>query len=268
MSRWRRQRAHSLVEALVALALAAVVLAAAVALYRTQRDAYVASVDAARARDAAAVALTLVAQSVRMAGFVPLDMRMAGFAPLFGCASARAAGDAMRPACVAATDGSDGLLVRYVGDVRSTWPTADGRVTDCLGQGVGAAGDRPLVVNRYFVRQGRSAGVPELYCEGSGRPGVAQPLVEGIERLRLRYRLRGRPAWRDASVLAADAWREVVAIEVCVQVRGTAPAPAGRYIDCDGISQTSRDGRRHWIARRWLSLRNTGAPVGAAGANQ
>ncbi|MBI0326182.1 PilW family protein [Burkholderia plantarii] len=266
--RRQRQRAHTLVEALVALALAAFVLAAAVALYRTQRAAYGASVDAARARDAAAVALTLVAQSVRMAGFVPLDARVAGFAPLFGCASGRVAGDAMRPACVAETDGSDGLLMRYVGDAVSTWPTADGRATDCLGQGVGIAGDRPLIVNRYFVRSGRSAGGPELYCEGSGRPGVAQPLVEGIERLRLRYRLRGQAAWRDASALSADAWREVVAIDVCVQVRGAAPAPAARYLDCDGAEQRSRDGRRRWIARRWLSLRNAGPPVGMTGAEK
>ncbi|WP_246796888.1 PilW family protein [Burkholderia perseverans] len=266
--RKRRQRAHTLVEALVALALAAFVLAAAVALYRTQRAAYGASVDAARARDAAAVALTLVAQSVRMAGFVPLDARVAGFAPLFGCASGRVAGDAMRPACIAETDGSDGLLVRYVGDVVSTWPTADGRVTDCLGQGVGAVGDRPLVVNRYFVRSGKSAGGPELYCEGSGRPGVAQPLVEGVERLRLRYRLRGQAAWRDASAVTAGAWREVVAIDVCVQVRGTAPAQAACYLDCDGATQRSRDGRRRWSVRRWLSLRNAGLSAGATGVEK
>jgi type IV pilus assembly protein PilW len=92
--------------------------------------------------------------------------------------------------------------------------------------------------------------------------------VEGIERLRLRYRLRGQAAWRDASALAADAWREVVAIDICVQVRGTAPTPAARYLDCDGATQRSGDGRRRWIARRWLSLRNAGLSAGTAGAEQ
>ncbi len=260
----RRQRAHTLVETLIALVLAAFVLAAAMSLYRVQRSVHGASVEAAHVRDAATTALELIAQSIRLAGFAPIDWpRHARFLPLFGCTAARPAGDAWLPDCTAAMPGSDGLLVRFVGDTISTSPTASGLVTDCLGQGVGQASAHPLVVNRYFVRTSGSTGEPELYCEGSGRPGIAQPLVEGVERLRLRYWLRDRREWRDASSIAGEAWAGVLAVEVCVQVRGMPSASATRFVDCSGSAQAVRDGRPRWIARRWFALRNPVADRGA-----
>ncbi|WP_414450273.1 PilW family protein [Burkholderia sp. 22PA0099] len=264
MRRRHTEQAHTLIEALIALALAAFVVAAAVSLYRAQRSTHGASLDGMRARDAASTALALIAQSVRMAGFVPLDTPVgAASAPLFGCASARPSGDPARPGCSGATTDSDGLQVRYIGDAVSTWPTASGQVTDCLGQGVGAEVERPSIVNRYFVRNGSRSGEPELYCEGGGRPGVAQPLVEGVERLRMRYRLHDEAAWRDAGTITGAAWANVVAVEVCVEVRGTPGSRANRYVDCDGRARGVRDGRARWIARQWLSLRNGIAAEGA-----
>ncbi|MBN3724667.1 PilW family protein [Burkholderia sp. Ac-20379] len=263
MKRPHIEQAHTLIETLIALALAAFVMAAAVSLYRAQRSTHGASLDGIRARDAASTALALIAQSVRMAGFVPLDAS-AGTAvvPVFGCTSGRPSGDSARPGCAAATADSDGLQARYIGDAVSTWPTASGQATDCLGQGVGAPAARPLIVNRYFVRNRGGSSEPELYCEGSGRPGVAQPLVDGIERLRMRYRMRNDVAWRDAAAIAGSAWASVVAVEICVEARGAAASGARRYVDCDGRVRAVRDGRGRRIARQWLSLRNGMAAAG------
>lgn len=265
MRRRHFEQAHTLIETLIALALAAFIMAAAVSLYRAQRGTHGASLDGMRARDAASTALALIAQSVHMAGFVPLDAP-AGTAivPLFGCASARPAGDPARPGCASAATDSDGLQVRYIGDAVSTWPTASGQATDCLGQGVGAPAERPSIVNRYFVRNRSGSSEPELYCEGSGRPGVAQPLVEGIERLRMRYRLRDEAAWRDAGAIAGAAWANVAAVDICVEARGATASRAGRYVDCDGRARVVRDGRARRSARQWLSLRNGIAVEGAA----
>lgn len=262
MSRRHTEQAHTLIEALIALALAAFVVAAAVSLYRAQRGAHGTSFDGLRARDAASTALALIAQSVHMAGFVPLDAPADASMPLFGCTSAWPSGDPARPGCAAAAN-SDGLQVRYIGDAVSTWPTANGQVTDCLGQGVGTQAERPSVVNRYFVRNRSGSTEPELYCEGSGRPGVAQPLVEGIERLRMRYRLRDEAIWRDAGAIAGSAWANVAAVEICVEARGARAARASRYVDCDGRAHEVRNDRARWIARQWLSLRNGMAVEGA-----
>jgi type IV pilus assembly protein PilW len=245
-----RVAAHTLLELLIAMTLATMISGAAFALYRAHRVSYAASTEAARVRAAARAALALVGAQLQMAGFAPPGTLLVGGAGLFGCTRARPAG--ADPACIPLAGGSDGVLVRYVGDALSTWPTADGQASDCLGQGVGAVA---LVVNRYYARVSPSTGEPELYCEGSGRPGVGQPLVEGVEQLRLRYRLRGMDGWRDAAAVAPR-WAEVVAVALCVQVRGAPSGRPVRYVDCDGRVQVARDTRPRLVLRHRVAIRN------------
>lgn len=255
----RDARGHTLVEVTIAMTLGLLILVAAVSVYRAQRVSYLAAGDRARRLDAAGVALDVIARQIRIAGFAPLDRAPpAGGAGLFGCTGGRPAGSVSTPACTPLAGDSDGIEVRYVGDDVSTWPTGDGQATDCLGQGVGDARSGPLVVSRYFVRRSTSTGMPELYCEGSGRPGVAQPLVEGVERLRLRYRVRGAGFWVDASALNAAQWPDVIAVDMCVQVRGAAAGRSAEYLDCDGRIATARDARSRFVARRYVALRNSG----------
>ena len=127
-------------------------------------------------------------------------------------------------------------------------------MTDCLGQAVGAAG--VTVVNRYHAKPSSSTGEPELYCEGSGKAGTAQPLVEGVEKLRLRYWLAGASQPADASSLARDQWTAVIAVDLCVQVRGAALARRVSYVDCDGATVSATDGRARQIFWRHIALRN------------
>ncbi|KGY00620.1 prepilin-type cleavage/methylation-like domain protein [Burkholderia pseudomallei A79D] len=254
--RTTRWRAHTLVEVMIAMALGLLILLAAMSLYRVQRAAYSAAVDAARLRDAAQAALALISQQIQMAGFVPLDAYDARAVPgLFGCAAGRPVGADGQAACDPLASRSDGLVVRYVGDGVSTWPTASGQPTDCLGQGVGAADTQPLIVNRFYARVSASTGEPELYCEGSGRPGIAQPLVEGVERLSLRYRLYGAARWADASALSVDDWANVAAVSVCVQVRGRRTGRPARYVDCEGRVASAPDTRARLAWRRYVAVR-------------
>ncbi len=257
MNRISHWRAHTLIEAMVAMTLGLLILLTAVSLYRVQRAAYAAAADAARMRDSAQAALVLLAQQIQMAGFVPLDAHDVLPAPgLFGCVRARAVGADTQPACDPLASGSDGLVVRYVGDGVSTWLTVTGQATDCLGQGVGAADAKPLIVNRFYTRVSASTGEPELYCEGSGRRGLAQPLVEGVERLWLRYRLRGASEWVDASALSASAWDSVAAVAVCIEVRGRPTGRAARYVDCSGRAVVATDTRARLVLRRYVAVRN------------
>ncbi|WP_323121786.1 PilW family protein [Burkholderia alba] len=255
----KRSSGHTLVEVLIAMALGLMIVGAAFSLYRSQRMAYTLAADAARLRDAGHASLMLIAPQIQMAGFAPLDAPTARAAPgLFGCARGRPGGPDANPVCDPLASGSDGLLVRYVGDSISTWPTAAGQASDCLGQGVGGADAGTLIVNRYYARTSASTGEPELYCEGNGRPGVAQPLVEGVERLRLRYRLHGGDGWMDAALLPAGGWADVVAVELCVQVRGAPTGRPVRYVDCLGRAVAAPDTRPRLVLRRQVAIRNQG----------
>ncbi|WP_025601518.1 PilW family protein [Burkholderia sp. WSM2230] len=259
----RNGRGHTLIEFVIAVALGLVVTAGVVSLYTTQRAAFDHANNALRIRDAGLTALTVVGQQLQMAGFVPADVAQYGApAPLFGCSGGHPAGtDDSRLTCETLTGKSDGVAVRYVGDSVSTWPSSTGQTTDCLGQAVtgnsAGLGDRGVpVVNRFYAKPSSSTGEPELYCEGNGKTGSAQPLVEGVERLRIRYWLAGAASAVDASAVTADQWATVVAVDLCVLVRGAPQGQRSRYTDCDGVSGIATDLRPRQAFSRRVALRN------------
>lgn len=253
-----RPKGHTLLELTIAVALGLVVVLGALAAYRSQRQAFAYATDAARLHEAGMNALTLIGEQLQMAGFVPADATapLAG-AALFGCTAGRAVGTDAAPVCEALSNRSDGVAVRYRGDAVSTWSATNGQATDCLGQAAGVAGSAGAeIVNRFHAKASSSTGEPELYCEGTGKVGTAQPLVEGVERLRLRYWLAGAPQSVDASAIAREQWSEVVAVDVCVLVRG-APFPRRtRYVDCEGAQASGADGRARQAFWRHVVLRN------------
>jgi type IV pilus assembly protein PilW len=250
---------HTLLELVIAVALGLVVAAGAVAAYRSQLQAFRLATDAARIHEAGMNALTLIGEQIQMAGFSPADEQqsLAGLS-VFGCAGGRPTGADANLTCASLSSRSDGIAIRYVGDTVSTWPSAGGQVTDCLGQAVGATG--VTVVNRYHAKASSTTGEPELYCEGSGKVGTAQPLVEGVEILRLRYWPANAMQPVDALALVGERWASVAAVDLCVQTRG-APFPRKvSYVDCDGTSKTATDGRMRQTFWRHIMLRN---PQGA-----
>ncbi|MFP3583233.1 PilW family protein [Paraburkholderia sp. SIMBA_055] len=256
-------RGHTLIELVIALALGLIVTAGAVSLYTTQRAAFDRANNALHMRDAGLTALTVVGQQLQMAGFVPADAtQYRAPTSLFGCSGGHPTGtDDSRPTCETLTGKSDGIAVRYVGDSVSTWPSATGQTTDCLGQAVtansAALGDRGVpVVNRFYAKASSSTGEPELYCEGNGKTGAAQPLVEGVERLRIKYWLAGAASALDASAVTADQWANVVAVDLCVLVRGAPQGQRSRYVDCDGVSGIATDLRPRQAFWRRVALRN------------
>ncbi|MGU7813917.1 PilW family protein [Burkholderia sp. AW49-1] len=253
----RRSRAHTLLEVLIAMTVGLLVLAAAGALYHAQRVAQRRAEDGFRMRDAAATALMLIGEQIQMAGFRPLDVEGApSLPPMFGCSAGRVRGNGAEVRCETVRAASDALLVRYVGDPVSTWPTIGAQVSDCLGQGVGAPGERPLVENRFDAHVSPSTGEPELYCEGSGRPGTPQPVVSGIDQLRVRYLRREAAQFVGAGAMGSGDWRDVVAVHVCVRARGEPMHGPARHVDCDGRMAVSSDGRAHLVLHRIVALRN------------
>ncbi|WP_133650353.1 PilW family protein [Paraburkholderia flava] len=259
----RVSRGHTLIELMIAVTLGLVVVAGAVSLYRSQRAAFVQAADAARIHDSGIAALSLLAAQVRMAGFTPAQLPPGeAIAGVFGCSGARAVGDDDQLRCESLATHSDGLRVRYVGDTVSTWMSADGRATDCLGQGVDSdvdgSDDAPhaSIFNSFYIKTGSTTGEPELYCEGSGHAGFAQPLVEGIERLRIHYWLSGAQGALDASAIARSQWPQVVAVDLCVLVHGAPLGRRMRYIDCDDAMVMPADTRARQAFWRRVAIRN------------
>ena len=253
---------HTLLELAIAVALGLVVTAGAISLYGSQRAAFARASDAAHIHEAGMTALMLMGLQLQMAGFIPADMQQANLsAALFGCSGGRPTGADDNLACETLTSRSDGIAIRYVGDNVSTWPTGTGQSTDCLGQGVAKlAVDAPgvVLVNRFYAKPSTSTGEPELYCEGSGNTSSSQPLVEGVERIRLRYWLANSTSALEASAIAPAQWKRVVAVDLCVLVRGAPAARPRVYVDCDGVSAQGADTRARQAFWRHVALRNAG----------
>lgn len=250
-----RQTGHTLLELAIASVLGLVVIAGVVATYRMQRTAYTHASDVQRMHDAGMNALTLVGEQIQMAGFVPADAPADTLAmPLFGCTAGRPAGNDDAFSCETLAGRSDGIAIQYIGDDKSTWLSSTGKVTDCLGQEIGEMNS--LVVNRYYAKASGSTGEPELYCDGSGRTGTAQPLVEGVEQLRARYWLANAAQSVEASAIGKDQWAFVIAVDLCVLVRGAVSGTRTRYVNCDGTSVTPTDGRARQAFWRHVALRN------------
>ena len=78
-----------------------------------------------------------------------------------------------------------------------------------------------------------------------------------IYRPRRRDLVAGGLAAIDASAVMADQWAKIVAVDLCVIVRG---APQGqqraRYVDCDGVSALAADSRRRQAFSRRVAIRN------------
>lgn len=262
----RAQAGHALLEWLIAAALGLSVLAGALMLYRSQRESFERAADAARMVEAGTTALLLVGQQIEMAGYAPADqsaLRVRVTPGVFGCRSARlvvgSAPDEL--GCMPDSDvraNSDAIVVRYVDDAVATWRGASGEPTDCLGQAVERQGDHATIVNRFYVAQPPRRGEPELYCAGNGGARPPQPIVEGIDRIEIGYWLPGAtgPVRAGTVSLAPMQWSAVVAVEVCVVARGRRVAGAGGFVDCDGQSVPSYDGRQRLALRRLVVVRN------------
>jgi type IV pilus assembly protein PilW len=250
---------YSLVELMVAMTIGLLVASAAIGLYRGQRAAFEQAADMTQMDDAGRAALDLIAVHARAAGFAA-GIFVAGSdpvtpgIPVLPCPAGRPAGDPANSHCVPDARGSDGIQFSYMADRVSSWPSTDGTPTDCLGQAVPAGA---VSVTRFFVKPSGSSGEPELYCEGSGRLGTAQPVVEGVETLRLSYQLEGVAGLvGDFATDATNVAERLQVVSICVLVRGRPTAKNYAYLDCDGRASQGSDRRRRQTYRLRLAARN------------
>ena len=276
---------------MVALAIGLSVVGALIA-------AYVASSQSGRRNDAmvqiaedAALALGVMRQQVAQAGFSTTRGALGGslvlhsFPAVAGCEAAAFAdlqASIFVPAnCApASTDpsASDTLEVAYERSVLPG-PSSNGILggsggrepLDCLGNTFpktadAANGDYWLDDSKFFVANG------SLECHGPGNAAGAA-VVQNVETLQVRYGMAAAPAGAPGAnqVIYYDVapppgsplWANVVAVQLCVQVRSATKvldAPAtrtlGGWIDCANVARTATDGHMRRSFSTTIALQN------------
>lgn len=213
-----RQTGFSLIELMVSMAIGLVVLGALFFTYLSSLKGNTNAQAQAQVSEDSQIALNIISQQIRQAGFVSgdvagidLTLGRGGFA-FYACdtgfsndstsaitgraAVATAAATMSALTCAASSAATAngvaaGFAVAYEADTSNTKQNGAGLVTDCNGMGLGLA-TGIVVENRFFLNNGT------LYCAGSqaaagAAPAYdqAQPLVNGVESIQFQFGLAG-----------------------------------------------------------------------------
>lgn len=298
-----RQSGLSLVELLLSSAIGLALVLLAVQVYVSTGQPVRRTAAQVQLHTDGAMTLNLLAQQLRLAGLSELDAQgTAQFQGLAvrGCASAfadtAAAFDAL--ACKASTGDvrPHAFAIRHQADAHVTVPVNSDQPSNCVLEGIAAwatsSADStvryPLADQRYFIEPDED-GIPTLYCRGMrdvGTMGSKQAIASQVEDMRVLYAVTRLPEPSDpqpgqitayvraddpALAGTADRWRRVVGMSLCIVVRSAStvntlqqsPEP---YVDCDGQTQPSTDGRLRRSFRTTVFFHAVQPSLDAAGA--
>lgn len=175
------------------------------------------------------------------------------------------------------TTNPETLIISYLNRNPPGVTTASEITRDCQGNGVVIPGGVPnqgVQINNFFTLAGG-----ELSCRSTwGRDidtvatrtiaarsiSVNQPILSSVEAFQLRYLVdqgNNTTRWQRApAIQTAGTWNQVVAVEICLQVRGEVnhgTLMTGKYFDCDGNEQDHSQFLRV-VVRQTVQLRNRG----------
>lgn len=262
------QSGRSLIELMVAMLLGVIIAGVAASVFLSMRGGYRLNHIRVELDESGRYALDQMAQTIRAAGYGPADLSLpypqgskfdrSAFRPLLGCdggfLSPSNKDDQVADTCavVGGSAEDDGMTVRLY-----RAPGAGLSLRDCADQAV--PDTEIYVVNRYYVNASNT-----LLCKGNGGV-VAQPLVENVQDLQLRYlalSLDGKTlGWLKGSQMADEDWRKVTAVEICLLLRSAmreGMSSARSYVDCAGNTVTRSDG---YLYRRYTGNYNLRNPV-------
>ena len=258
-----RQVGFTLVEILVALIIGMLVVLAAMASMLGTRSTAMTGDDVNALHQSSALAFRLLGQQIRQAGYFPIDAN----GPLYYFdvnadtkLGSEPAFFAIKGQEAAAGSVNDTLKVGFA-------PNPD-FFHDCLGQVAkdkdsGGAAYKPaspadpanvrLITSEFYVVNGA------LRCKGSGHT-TPQPIIDGVERFDVMYGIGDAGTERVVRYVTATnvtSFDQVRTVRVCLQLAGTSRSnPGGSYVDCDGSSRTSSDGRLRRVYTAVFALRN------------
>lgn len=261
----RAQAGVTLVELMVAMTIGLFLLGAVGIIYVNTATTSRASTQESQMNEDATLALELLQQQIRLAGFSNIvaasgARNFSGIA-VRGCVGGFTTNDQANfsdLACGGDDDDPDALAVRYEATTLNSQSANDSagvaRPDNCSHNGItpwtagateGGAVSMSLADNRYYIADDN--GVPSLFCvgrDGNGGAGfsAAAALIPNIEDMKIRYAITNAPVNDEAlphqvtayvkaddPALGATAanWNRVAAVRVCLLARSAQPVPTG-----------------------------------------
>lgn len=212
-----RQRGRTLLELMISISIGLVVIGAVFVVYLGTTASSRQSSANNRISEDAAIAMAILGNNLRMAGYSPPRALFSPGSALvdgvkavvpdrhyvgpairgcdFGFSSAANVAFDLITCNPSSSPGPAAFVVRYEGDSFNTIPIS-GNPSDCLTNGITAntvsaydATKYKLVESRFSVDTSASNGTPELYCAGSGgaAPFTRQPLMQFVENMAISY---------------------------------------------------------------------------------
>jgi type IV pilus assembly protein PilW len=287
----RRQAGFTLIELLISMVLGMVIIGALVVMYTSGSSATRNAQAQGQMNEDAQMALAVVTQELRQAGYNPVrsagglrnDLAQGDW-NLFACDNgftdpALLSIGALTLAC--GGGGGFSLAVAYEGDLSTGKNTLTGLPMDCIGNGVTA----PPGITYYVMQSRLYIANSALVCRGNGNLAQVQVLAENIESMTANFAVTEPVAgskkvlgYLTASGLAAPTypalaalslqsrWDRVVAVQLCVVVRSENPVlqdvgsadTKPSYQNCAGADTDITDGRLRRAYRTTVMLRNHG----------
>ena len=212
-----RQRGRTLLELMISISIGLVVIGAVFVVYLGTTASSRQSSANNRISEDAAIAMAILGNNLRMAGYSPPRALFSPGSALvdgvkavvpdrhyvgpairgcdFGFSSAANVAFDLITCNPSSSPGPAAFVVRYEGDSFNTIPIS-GNPSDCLTNGITAntvstydPTSYKLVESRFSVDTSASNGTPELYCAGSGgaAPFTRQPLMQFVENMAISY---------------------------------------------------------------------------------
>ena len=212
-----RQRGRTLLELMISISIGLVVIGAVFVVYLGTTASSRQSSANNRISEDAAIAMAILGNNLRMAGYSPPRALFSPGSALvdgvkavvpdrhyvgpairgcdFGFSSAANVAFDLITCNPSSSPGPAAFVVRYEGHSFNTIPIS-GNPSDCLTNGITAntvstydATSYKLVESRFSVDTSASNGTPELYCAGSGgaAPFTRQPLMQFVENMAISY---------------------------------------------------------------------------------
>ena len=259
------QRGMTLVELMVAMTIGIFLVGAVGIIYVNTSTTSRSSTLESQMNEDATLALELLQQQIRLAGYTSVAASGARQFPgvaVRGCDGGFATGGTVDDnagttafkdlACNNVTTGKDALAVRYEATSLNSQTTSAGAPGNCSHEAITAwdakddggaiANTVALADNRYYVADDN--GVPSLFCKGRKDTtfSAATALIPNIEDMQVTYGITAAPednkpfpnqitAYVDANHAALGAtlknWTRVVAVRICLLARSANPVPTG-----------------------------------------
>lgn len=283
-----RQQGATLIELMVGIAIGLLVVAVALGALMASRSISGTVSEATLMQQQAAYAFRVIGQQIRQAGGMELSLD-----PSITLTPASETNAAMVPVAFDAPDptgarppfdrAASTLTIvatplsftvgyqNYAETITQPLPTASASsslLRDCLGQNNavssgGSATATSIAATPVLTSQfSRDTSTNELTCIGTGG-ATAQAIIGNVTDMQLRYVRQAVGAtdlqYRSAADAATETWKNVYALEVCLELTGTenVPTSSTTYVNCSGNNASYGD-RLKMVFRNVYQIRSQG----------